>query len=223
MQIEDAHGCVERTRSTCLSLRVMRHRRTAHVAASAARRTLIYVNAAPGRAAYLAHRIDRMPAVAQQTATSSGDLMKSLPVLRHSALALLALALAGCGAADAPESSTAAADTAPAATVTEPAAAEPAAEPVAVAAGAADAGGIGEETYQKTCAVCHATTALGAPVLGSKEQWAPRIAQGQDVLHTHAIEGYVGESGAMPARGGNPSLDDDTVKAAVDYMVSKAQ
>lgn len=140
--------------------------------------------------------------------------MSTIPALRHSALAALVLALAGCGAADAPESAAAPAQAAPVATE---------AASVEQATVAAEVGGIGEETYQKTCSVCHGTTALGAPVIGNKEQWAPRIAQGEDVLHTHAIEGYVGDSGAMPARGGNPALDDDTVKAAVDYMVSKAR
>jgi cytochrome c5 len=60
-------------------------------------------------------------------------------------------------------------------------------------------------------------------MLGSKEDWAPRIAQGKDVLYKHAIEGFTGEKGVMPPKGANPSLSDDDVKAAVDYMQAKIQ
>jgi len=89
---------------------------------------------------------------------------------------------------------------------------------------AADAAGHpGEETYKKTCAMCHSTTALGAPMVGDKADWSARAAQGADTLHKHALEGFNGAKGVMPARGGNPSLDDDSVKAAVDYMVSKSK
>lgn len=134
-------------------------------------------------------------------------------IIRQSVLMLAVLWLCACGAA--PESQ------APVAGV--PQTAEPApnkeAPPVEVAVAAHP----GEASYQKTCALCHASTAMGAPMLGSKEAWAPRIAQGSEVLYKHAIEGYVGESGAMPARGGNPSLDDEALKAAVDFMVAKAQ
>jgi cytochrome c5 len=63
----------------------------------------------------------------------------------------------------------------------------------------------------------------GAPKPGDKEEWAPRIAQGNDVLYKHAIEGFTGEKGMMPARGAGASLSDDEVKAAVDYMVSLSQ
>lgn len=71
--------------------------------------------------------------------------------------------------------------------------------------------------------MCHGSPAVGAPVLGNKDDWAPRIAQGKDVLYKHALDGFTGEKGAMPAHGGNPSLDETAIKAAVDYMVSKAQ
>jgi len=81
----------------------------------------------------------------------------------------------------------------------------------------------GEKVYQGTCVMCHGSPAVGAPVLGNKEDWAPRIAQGKDVLYAHALDGFSGQKGAMPAHGGNPSLGDDAVKAAVDFMVSKAQ
>ena len=53
-----------------------------------------------------------------------------------------------------------------------------------------------------------------------KAEWGARIAQGADTLHKHAIEGFQGNAGMMPARGGNPSLSDEQVIAAVDWMVA---
>jgi cytochrome c5 len=49
------------------------------------------------------------------------------------------------------------------------------------------------------------------------------LAQGKPTLYKHAIEGYTGKGGVMPAKGGRTDLSDDLVKAAVDYMVTKAQ
>lgn len=148
------------------------------------------------------------------------------------ALAAAVLVLAACSA-QAPESTDADESTPvtaePAAPAPEAAAAEatPAdAAPVAAADGApvADAAAHpGEETYKKTCAMCHSTTALGAPMVGDKADWSARAAQGADTLHKHALEGFNGQKGVMPARGGNPGLDDDAVKAAVDYMVSQSK
>ncbi|MGS1078186.1 c-type cytochrome [Pseudoxanthomonas beigongshangi] len=146
------------------------------------------------------------------------------------ALAAVVLVLAACSG-QAPESADAAdaAESAPVvASETEAAPAEaPAADATVAAADsapAADAAGHpGEETYKKTCAMCHSTTALGAPMVGDKADWSARAAQGADTLHNHALEGFNGAKGVMPARGGNPSLDDDAVKAAVDYMVSKSK
>jgi cytochrome c5 len=104
-------------------------------------------------------------------------------------------------------------------TTPPPVAATPA--PVVVAAAPAEASA-GEHTYKVTCAMCHATGTAGAPLLGNKDEWGPRIAQGKDVLYGHAINGFTGAKGAMPAKGANAGLSDDDVKAAVDYMVAKA-
>ena len=103
------------------------------------------------------------------------------------------------------------------------------AQPVVVAAaqGAAPATagepGKGEHVYKGTCAMCHGTGAGGAPLFKSKDDWAPRIAQGKDTLYAHALKGFTGGKGTMPAKGGNVSLPDDDVKAGVDYMVSMAR
>jgi len=91
--------------------------------------------------------------------------------------------------------------------------------PAANAAGA-DAG---KKTYDTACAACHAAGVAGAPKLGDKADWGARIAQGNDTLYGHAIKGYQGKKGFMPAKGGNAALKDDDVKAAVDFMVSKAK
>ncbi|WP_196159581.1 cytochrome c5 family protein [Reinekea sp. G2M2-21] len=77
----------------------------------------------------------------------------------------------------------------------------------------------GDEVYTTACAACHGTGALNAPKLADAEAWAPRIAQGVDTLYTHAIAGF----NAMPAKGGNASLSDEEVKAAVDHMVASVQ
>jgi cytochrome c5 len=81
----------------------------------------------------------------------------------------------------------------------------------------------GKATYSQTCGVCHGTGVAGAPKFGDKAAWAPRIAQGSATLHDHAIKGYQGKAGMMPAKGGNAALGDADVKAATDYMVSQAR
>jgi cytochrome c5 len=88
---------------------------------------------------------------------------------------------------------------------------------------AANAAANGKSTYDATCNVCHGAGIAGAPKLGDKANWAPRIAQGADTLYTHALKGFQGKVGMMPAKGGNAGLADADVKAAVDYMVEKAK
>ena len=93
--------------------------------------------------------------------------------------------------------------------------------PVAIAATpAAPTQPDGKKVFDASCAACHGAGIAGAPKLGDKAAWAPRIAQGVNVLYTHAIGGLQGKSGVMPPKGGNLSLPDPDVKAAVDYMVA---
>jgi cytochrome c5 len=75
-----------------------------------------------------------------------------------------------------------------------------------------------EAVYTATCAACHASGAAGAPKFGDAAAWSARIAQGYDTLLKHAIEGIR----AMPAKGGNPDLDDVEVARVVVYMANKA-
>ena len=94
-----------------------------------------------------------------------------------------------------------------------------AAPALVVAAAPADAAATddkGTKIVTQVCSMCHATGMMGAPKLGNKDDWAPRIAKGIDTLHSHALNGF----NMMPAHGGRPDLSDDDIKAAVDHMVS---
>ena len=76
----------------------------------------------------------------------------------------------------------------------------------------------GEEIYTAACAACHNAGAAGAPKFGDKSAWAPRLKQGYDTLVQHAVNGIRG----MPARGGNPDLDEIEVARAVAHMSNSA-
>jgi len=80
---------------------------------------------------------------------------------------------------------------------------------------AADIPTTGEQAFTKVCTTCHTPGLAGAPKIGDHAAWGPRIAQGKEVLYTHAIGG----KGAMPPRGGT-TWPDATIRLAVDYMVS---
>jgi cytochrome c5 len=81
----------------------------------------------------------------------------------------------------------------------------------------------GKTIYGNLCHSCHDTGAGGAPKVSDKAAWAPRVAQGIDTLVKHAIEGYTGKAGVMPARGGNPALNDAQVKATVEWIASQVK
>ena len=79
-----------------------------------------------------------------------------------------------------------------------------------------------EKIYNGGCVACHGAGVAGAPRVGDKDAWAERIDKGVTTLYANAINGLQGSSGVMPAKGGNPALSDDEVKAAVDYMVAQS-
>lgn len=81
----------------------------------------------------------------------------------------------------------------------------------------------GEGVYKGGCFACHDAGVAGAPKIGDKAAWATRAAQGTAVLYGHAIAGFVGKAGAMPAKGGNATLADADVKAAVDFMLARSK
>jgi cytochrome c5 len=80
---------------------------------------------------------------------------------------------------------------------------------------AADVPTTGEQAFTKVCSACHGTGINGAPKVGDHAAWGPRLAQGKEVLYTHAIGGICG----IPPRGGS-TWPDNTIHMAVDYMVS---
>ena len=80
----------------------------------------------------------------------------------------------------------------------------------------------GPQVYNSACNACHGLGVAGAPKVGDAAQWTDRIAQGMDVLVRHAIEGFQGSTGFMPAKGARLDLSDEEVADAVDYMVSES-
>jgi cytochrome c5 len=74
----------------------------------------------------------------------------------------------------------------------------------------------GEAIYNSTCVACHGAGVAGAPKFGDAAAWSARIAQGYDTVVKHALEGLR----AMPAKGGNPDLDDVEVARAVVYLAN---
>jgi cytochrome c5 len=76
--------------------------------------------------------------------------------------------------------------------------------------------------YNTTCAACHNLGVAGAPKVGDKEAWKLRIPKGNATLYDNAINGFTGELGTMPPKGGFSSLSDEQVKTIVEYMVSKS-
>lgn len=76
----------------------------------------------------------------------------------------------------------------------------------------------GESIYNKVCVACHASGVSGAPILGDKSAWAPRIALGEDALVKTAISGIR----AMPPKGGCMSCSDADIKASVEYIIKKS-
>src|SRR3954471_9123606 len=105
----------------------------------------------------------------------------------------------------------------------EPAAPKSAAAPAAAPAGAPAAAGQaqasaapdGKKVFDSVCTACHTAGLAGAPKLGDKAAWAPRIKTGMDTLVQSVTKG----KGAMPPKGGNPSLSDADLRAAVEFMV----
>ncbi|MDD2399861.1 MAG: c-type cytochrome [Sulfurovum sp.] len=77
----------------------------------------------------------------------------------------------------------------------------------------------GAKIYEASCAVCHATDAMGAPALGDKKAWEAVLKKGIDTVYNNAMMGI----NAMPPKGGNANLTDDQLKATVDYMIDQSK
>jgi len=105
----------------------------------------------------------------------------------------------------------------PAQAASAPAPAAPTA--ASVAKGDGTSGADGKAVYNRVCVACHQAGVAGAPKLGDQAAWAPRLAAGADALYTSVLKG----KGAMPPKGGQPSVPDADIKAAVDYMIAAAK
>lgn len=95
--------------------------------------------------------------------------------------------------------------------------------PAPAAAPAAPAPVDGKAIYESTCYACHGLGVAGAPKFGDAAAWAPHLAKGMAVLKDHALHGFTGENGIMPAKGGRADLSDEQVLAALDYMLEHSK
>ena len=76
----------------------------------------------------------------------------------------------------------------------------------------------GKQVVDEQCSKCHATGEKGAPKIGDRDAWIPRLKQGMDALVMSAIRGH----GGMPARGNRADLTDGEIRAAINYMYNPA-
>jgi cytochrome c5 len=151
-----------------------------------------------------------------------------------SVLALMALAGTGCTDKESTAPGQTGAEPIPQITEAEPApapqaadteaqapieAAEPATEPAeSQAAAESPAASVdGQKIYQASCQACHAAGVAGAPKLGDKDAWAPRIAKGEEALFASVKNGL----NAMPPKGACMSCSDEELSAAITYMVAQ--
>jgi cytochrome c5 len=82
----------------------------------------------------------------------------------------------------------------------------------------------GKAIFDQLCTSCHTSGVAGAPKVGDKAVWGPRLAEGIDTLIKHAIEGYHGPDGNfMPPKGGNPALTDEQVTNAVHWIADQVK
>jgi cytochrome c5 len=72
----------------------------------------------------------------------------------------------------------------------------------------------GKQVVDAQCSKCHAKGDGGAPKIGDRAAWAPRMKQGVDALVLSAIRGH----GGMPPRGDKADLTDGEIKSAINYM-----
>jgi cytochrome c5 len=72
----------------------------------------------------------------------------------------------------------------------------------------------GKEIVETQCVKCHGTGVGGAPKIGDRAAWTPRVTQGLDTVVASAIHGH----GAMPPRGGMADLTDVEIRSAIVYM-----
>lgn len=80
----------------------------------------------------------------------------------------------------------------------------------------------GPQVYNQACVACHGAGLGGAPMVGQNAEWDVRKAQGTDALREHVINGYQGDAGYMPPKGGRIDLSDAEVLSALEYMLEQS-
>lgn len=79
----------------------------------------------------------------------------------------------------------------------------------------------GSQVYNDSCSLCHAAPGIGgAPVFGDVAAWAPRVAQDAELLEDHVLNGFQGDAGLMPPKGGRLDLTDGEILGAIDFMLA---
>jgi cytochrome c5 len=101
---------------------------------------------------------------------------------------------------------------------------EAAQQAVAAAPAPVDMPLTGAQVFNQACYLCHASPGVGgAPVIGEESHWDDRLPKGMEVLNQNALNGFQGETGFMPAKGGRLDLSDQEVVDAVQYMVEQLE
>jgi len=159
------------------------------------------------------------PSVVEKTMESASDAMESATDMASDAAESVVDATSDAAGSAADMASDAAESVADAASDAADGASDMMSDDTEADGGEDDGGAIGKEVYMKSCVACHAAGVAGAPKLGDKAAWAPRIATGMDALLNSAING----KNVMPPRGTCASCSDDELKAAIEYMVSQSQ
>jgi cytochrome c5 len=77
----------------------------------------------------------------------------------------------------------------------------------------------GAQVYEQVCSACHGLGIAGAPKAGDVAAWGPRVAKGKTVLYDHALHGFTGQAGTMPAKGNRLDIPDAIIEQGVDHMV----
>lgn len=121
--------------------------------------------------------------------------------MRALLVTVLAAAVAGCGEAPAVDPPDAPPDAADAA-------------PFSDAEVTADVMGL----WSRSCVLCHVHGEANAPRLGDAEAWAPRLAQGEEALLAHTVEGY----NDMPPLGYCMACEREDFRALIRFMAGGA-
>ena len=71
-----------------------------------------------------------------------------------------------------------------------------------------------QQRWARTCALCHVGGQGGAPVVGDQAAWSARLAQSEDVVLEHTIQGFEN----MPPLGYCMDCERDDLRAYIRFM-----